>query len=273
MTTDVGIRRRLARFRHAEVGRSIVIALSHGMLMGRVPGLTGVKQRVGLVEQAAAAGVTGLILSPGQLRECADVLDAPGGPGVWLTTGWTNLWRSDEAAGLAQDYAEGTFREFVDPGTASAYGVDGCHVYLLVGAMDARVEADDVARVARYVQTAHEHGMPVLVEAMVRGPEVVGSEREPGHVAFAARVAAEVGADMLKLEYPGSSEALSAIVDDVPIPVLVLGGSRRPFHEVRAEAADVVLAGAHGIVYGRNVFQADDPERALADLVTVVLGN
>ena len=271
--TELGTRRRLARFRDGDTGRSIVIAMSHGMLMGRVPGLAGVKERAALVEKAVAAGVTGLILSPGQLRECADVLDAPGGPGVWLTAGWTNLWRSEEAAGVAQDYAEGTYREIVDPKTACALGADGCHVYLLLGAMDAQVEAEDVARVARYVQRAHEYGMPVLVEAMVRGPSVVGAEREPGHVAFAARVAAEVGADMLKIEYPGSSTALAGIVEDVSVPILVLGGSRRPFHEVRAEAADVVLSGAQGIVYGRNVFQADDPERALSDLVTVVLGN
>lgn len=271
--SEVGIRRRLARFADEETGRSLVVALSHGMLMGRVPGLTGVRERVRLVELAAQAGVTGLILSPGQLRECGEVLARPKGPGVWLTCGWTNLWRSDEAAGLAQDYAEGTYREVVDPETAVALGADGCHVYLLLGAMDAQVEADDVARVATYVQRAHEYGMPVLVEAMVRGPEAVGAEREPGHVAFAARVAAEVGADMLKLEFPGSSEALAGVVADVSVPVLVLGGSKRPFHEVRAEAADVVLAGAQGIVYGRNVFQADDPERALADLVAVVLGS
>ncbi|MQA79955.1 MAG: hypothetical protein GEV10_15975 [Streptosporangiales bacterium] len=271
--SDLGVRRRLARFRHPGTGRSLVIALSHGMLMGRVAGLAGVKTRIGLVERAIRAGVTGLILSPGQLRECADQLAAPGGPGVWLTAGWTNLWRSEEAAGLAQDYAEGTYRSVVDPQTASVLGADGCHVYLLVGAMDPQVEADDVERVARYIHRAHAHGMPVLVEAMVRGPEAVGTERDPGHVAFAARVAAELGADMLKIEYPGSGEELSRIVADVAVPVLVLGGSRRPFHEVRAEAADVVLSGAQGIVYGRNVFQADDPDRALADLVEVVLSD
>lgn len=271
--SELGIRRRLSRFADTRTGRSMVIAASHGMLMGRVAGLAGVKERVGLIERAVGAGVTGLILSPGQLRECADVVGAPGGPGVWLTVGWTNLWRSEEAAGLAQDYVDGTYREIVDPKTAVALGADGCHVYMLLGATDSQVEADDVARVATYVQRAHEYGMPVLVEAMVRGPAAVGAEREPGHVAFAARVAAEVGADMLKLEYPGSSESLAGVVADVSVPILVLGGSRRPFDEVRAEADDVVRAGAQGIVYGRNVFQADDPDQALADLVSVVLGS
>ncbi|MQA02734.1 MAG: hypothetical protein GEV07_08455 [Streptosporangiales bacterium] len=270
---ELGTRRRLARFADGATGRSLVIALSHGMLMGRVPGLAGVEERVGLVERAVRAGVTGLILSPGQLRECADLLAQPGGPGVWLTVGWTNLWRSDEAADLAHDYADGTYREVVDPKTAVALGADGCHVYLLLGATDPQVEADDVARVATYVQRAHEYGMPVLVEAMVRGPRAAGAERAPGHVAFAARIAAEVGADMLKLEYPGSADALAGVVADVAVPVLVLGGSKRPFDEVRAEATDVVRAGAQGVVYGRNVFQADDPDRALADLVEVVLDN
>src|SRR5690606_22935074 len=127
--------------------------------------------------------------SPGEMRESADTLTRPGAPPVWLTSGWTNLWRSEEASALGHEYATGTYRNVVDPVTAHRLGADGCHVYMLVGADDPETEADDVSRVARYINRAHEVGLPVLVEALVRGPRAVGSEHDPGHVAMATRMA------------------------------------------------------------------------------------
>lgn len=270
--SDLGQQRRLSRFVDAQSGRSVVIALSHGMLMGRVPGLAGVKERRALVADAIATGVTGLILSPGQMRECRDEIAGPDSPGIWLTSGWTNLWRSPEASAVTHDYATGTYRNVIDPRLANQIGADGCHVYLLIGADDPETEAADVERVATFINAAHAEGLPVLVEAMARGPRIKGEERTEGHVAMAARMAVELGADILKLEYPGSPDALRSIVNDVGVPVLVLGGSARPFEEVAAEAANVVRAGAQGIVYGRNVFQAPDPHQALTTLVQVVTG-
>lgn len=267
--SERGRTRRLARFAGAGSGRSFVVALSHGMLMGRVSGLDGVAKRRRLVAEAIKAGSTGLILSPGQMTECAEELGRPGCPGVWLTAGWTNLWRSPQAS-AGHSYSLGTYRNTIEPHAASRLGADGCHVYLLLGAEDPRVEGEDVERVARYIQSAREVGMPVLVEAMVRGPRIVGQERAPGNVAMAARMAAELGADMLKIEYPGSSEALASIVSDVNVPILVLGGAAKPFEEIAQEATEVIASGAQGIVYGRNVFQADDPGLALSRLVDVV---
>lgn len=268
--SDLGQARRLARFAGSNNGRSFVLALSHGMLMGRVNGIDGVEKRRGLVSAAIKAGVTGLILSPGQLKECAEQLTRPGAPGVWLTVGWTNLWRSPEASGSAHPYATGTYRNTVEPHVASRLGADGCHVYLLLGSEDPEVEAEDVQRVARYIHASHEVGLPVLVEAMARGPRIEGEEQSPGNVAMAARMAFELGADMLKIEYPGSQEQLASIVADVNVPILVLGGAAKPFDEIAEEASDVIAAGAQGIVYGRNVFQADDPGLALARLVKIV---
>jgi DhnA family fructose-bisphosphate aldolase class Ia len=54
------------------------------------------------------------------------------------------------------------------------------------------------------------------------------------------------------------------------VPVLVRGGGRIADDEVLRITADVLEAGAAGLVYGRNVIQHDDPSamtRALASLV------
>ena len=54
------------------------------------------------------------------------------------------------------------------------------------------------------------------------------------------------------------------------VPVLVRGGGRISDEEVLRITAEVLAAGAAGLVYGRNVIQHDDPTamtRALAALV------
>ncbi len=270
MKSQLGQARRLARFAPSDGGRSFVLALSHGMLMGRVPGINGVAERRELVSSAIKAGVTGLILSPGEMHESAAELSRPAAPGVWMTVGWTNLWRSPEATESVYGYGQGTFRTTVAPEVACAMGADGCHVYLLLGAEDPQTESEDVQRIAEYIHAAHALGLPVLVEAMARGPRLEGKEKEPGNVGTAARIAFELGADMLKIEYPGSREALESIVNDVDVPILVLGGAAKPFDEIAEEARAVIAAGAQGIVYGRNVFQADDPGLAIKQLVEIV---
>ena len=68
------------------------------------------------------------------------------------------------------------------------------------------------------------------------------------------------------------------------VPVLVRGGGRIADDEVMRITAEVLEAGALGLVYGRNVIQHDDPtamtralaalvhERATADAALALLG-
>lgn len=270
--TEFARQRRLARFTSPASGRAVVLAMSHGLLAGPLPGIEGVESRRNLVTTAVDAGVTGLILSTGQISEAGDLVTGPQAPGLFVTSGWTSLWRSDQASAIGHEYSRGAYRNILDPKTVLAKGADAAHVYLLLGDDDPEREANEVERIARFVESSHEVGLPVLVEGLVRGPKVVGAEQAAGHVATVARMAAEAGADMLKLEYPGSAEALAQIVQDVAVPVIVLGGSKRGFDEILEQARGVVKAGALGVVYGRNIFQSDDPADSLRRVIDTVLG-
>ena len=52
--------------------------------------------------------------------------------------------------------------------------------------------------------------------------------------------------------------------------VLALGASKCSEEEALAKARKAMQAGARGVVFGRNVFQSDDPARFLQSLVGVV---
>lgn len=269
---DFAIKRRLAQLTDPTSGRSVILALSHGLLAGPLPGIEGAGKRRDLVEDATDAGVSGLILSAGEIRESSDLMSVSTAPGLAVTAGWTSLWRSDQAPGITHDYARGAYRNILDPSSVLAHGGDVAHVYLLIGDQDPEREADEFERIARFIEEAHRIGLPVLVEGLVRGVGVVGQEKAPGYVATVARMAAESGADMLKIEFPGSAAALERIVADVAVPVIVLGGGKKPFAEILEEARGVVDAGAQGVVYGRNIFQSDKPRESLERLVEIVLG-
>jgi len=87
---------------------------------------------------------------------------------------------------------------------------------------------------------------------------------DPKWLNLHTRMAAELGADVVKTDYSGDTASMRSVVEKCPIPILVLGGSR---HASDKHALDVVrevaAAGAAGVFFGRNVFQADNMTKFL----------
>lgn len=103
-----------------------------------------------------------------------------------------------------------------------------------------------------------------------RGPQIADS-RAPELVAHAASLAADLGADIVKTDYPGTPEQMADVVRACPIPVIVAGGPRTADTEaVLAQVSDALRGGAAGVAMGRNVFQAERPGRTAAAIARLV---
>jgi class I fructose-bisphosphate aldolase len=90
---------------------------------------------------------------------------------------------------------------------------------------------------------------------------------DPAQVAHAARVVAELGADLVKVPYTGSAETFRHVVSGCFAPVVIAGGEKSSsWREVKASVAEAMRAGAAGVCIGRNVFQHHDPAAAISDL-------
>ena len=90
-------------------------------------------------------------------------------------------------------------------------------------------------------------------------------------LAHAARIAAELGADIIKLPIPADDDVLSEITRGLCVPVVVAGGSRDPDTRaflVRVEQA--LEAGARGVAVGRNIFQHERPEALMRAVSRIV---
>jgi DhnA family fructose-bisphosphate aldolase class Ia len=91
--------------------------------------------------------------------------------------------------------------------------------------------------------------------------EKIESEFDVKHVKHAARVGAELGADMVKVNYTGSPDSFREVVEGCPVPVVIAGGEKVETDEELLEMVRGSLeAGGAGASIGRNAFQHVDPE-------------
>jgi DhnA family fructose-bisphosphate aldolase class Ia len=82
----------------------------------------------------------------------------------------------------------------------------------------------------------------------------------------------EVGVDIIKTFYTGSSETFAQVVETAaPALVVAAGGPRLETDaDVLRMAHDVVRAGAAGITFGRNVWQSENTGRIIHALRHIV---
>ncbi|MDT7726139.1 MAG: 2-amino-4,5-dihydroxy-6-oxo-7-(phosphooxy)heptanoate synthase [Actinomycetota bacterium] len=125
--------------------------------------------------------------------------------------------------------------------------------------MGSREEATQVADLARVAEVCDRWGIPLLAMMYARGPEIE-DPADPALVTHSATLAADLGADLVKVSYPGSEEAMGELVRACPVPIVVAGGPPVEHKkDLLARVGSVVRAGAAGVAIGRNIFRAPRP--------------
>lgn len=153
-------------------------------------------------------------------------------------------------------------------------GADAVGYTLYVGSS---VQAQDIAQLREVRRDCDRFGMPLIVWGYPRGEFVdkKGGKDCPFAIEYAARVANEMGADVVKLNFPNVSddvrklqpkpynelkltplEAMKRIVSSAGKTLVILsGGSKAPDADVLSKTKTAMLAGASGVIFGRNIWQ------------------
>ena len=240
-------------------GRTLILPVDHGLTLGRIEGLEDPVARVdGLLDLPS----DGLLMAPGLTRLTADRFARRDAPARLLTldTFFRLPGETTAGTGLAASVEQ-----------AARLGVDAVKLFMAWN-VPSTERASTLARIAEVVRRAEEFDLPVMLE-----PIVVGEERTPEAIAIegdGARAALEVGADIIKVAYPGP-ELMAAWSAELRIPLVILGGPRTGEPDaVLTLAEEAVEHGARGIVIGRNVWQRppDVTRRLMGRLYEIVHG-
>lgn len=253
---DCGKNIRLNRVLGGSEHRALVVAFDHALVLGPIP---GTEDPLGKIGQFAQAKVDALLLNLGLIRTFASSTIVGRIPALIARLDWTTVWSAmgENGGGALQSTL------LARPEEALRQGADAVLTYLVVGTGDAEFEMKEITRNAEIARECERVGIPLIVESLARGKDVQ-NPGDPKWLNLHTRMAAELGADCVKTDYSGDVASMRSVVKGCPIPILVLGGNR---HASDKHALDVVrevaAAGAAGVFFGRNVFQADDMTRFL----------
>jgi DhnA family fructose-bisphosphate aldolase class Ia len=226
-------------------GTLFIIALDHPQSFGPMPGL---EKPEAAIQRCARPEVDGFILNPGMARFLGEgdlarkklILRTSVG-GSMLASSYTNVHTN-----------------VVSPEMAVALGADAVVMMLVMGGEDYR----SLQQVGRDIDAYHRAGLPCIVEILA---DDFQRTNETAIQAAGARIAAELGADLVKVFHTPEFEA---VVSGCPVPAILAGGPKGV--QIEQMAKDAVRAGVKGFAFGRNVFQHPEPATIIASLARIL---
>jgi fructose-bisphosphate aldolase, class I len=149
----------------------------------------------------------------------------------------------------------------------------GADAMAIAGFVHGATEADNLRVVAENVREAVAYDLPVIFHVYPRDPSGNVSFL-PEDIAWAARCAVEVGADVVKTPYCGDVKAHAQIVADCPIPLVAAGGPQTgTLADALETMSQAVRSGARGATIGRNVWGFENIGAAVQAFKAVIHDN
>jgi class I fructose-bisphosphate aldolase len=131
----------------------------------------------------------------------------------------------------------------------------GADAFAVAAFVRGATEADYLRVVADYVREAARFDIPLICHIYPRNPSTGQIQFEPEDIAWAARCAVEVGADVVKVPYCGDVQAYAQIVADSTVPLVAAGGPQcKTLRQALTMMSEVVQSGARGATIGRNIW-------------------
>ena len=242
---------RMERLINRKTRKTVIIPMDHGVTVGPIKGLTDMGKTVDLVALGGANAVIGHM-----------GLALHGHRGYGRDVGL--ILHLSASTCLAPDPNHKVLVNSVE--RAIKMGADGVSVHINVGADN---EAAMLADLGDVSQKCMEWGMPLLAMMYARG-HGIEDETDVEAVKIAARVGAELGADIIKTVYTGDAESFREVVEGCPVPVVIAGGSKLGDLETLKMIEGAMQAGAAGLSIGRNAFQHEHPDRLVKAACAIV---
>jgi class I fructose-bisphosphate aldolase len=205
-------------------------------------------------------------------------------PLILKVNGKTDVPPSDEAFSTTNASVEDAVR----------LGADAVGYTLYVGSPR---QGEDLHQLQGVREDCDRYGMPLVIWAYPRGRDI---DKKGGQLSFyaidyAARMAMEMGADVVKLNFPkldpDKAKDSPAPYNDMDVPVedavsqivasagrslvVLSGGSKTDDETVIGHTKAILEAGGSGVIFGRNVWQREwnDAIEIIAQIKQTLLDN
>jgi len=257
---------RLQRLFHPTSGRTLIVAIDHA-LFNNTAFLPGIERMDTAVAKVAAAGAEGVLLSVG---EAPHLQSLPGRlkPALMLRADPANFYNNEAPVSRLH------CRVF-DNAVEIALRLDAACILLNLMQIDEHPEmlSQCVENILKVKNDCDRFGMPLGIEPLSFKKTSSGyvGDGDPNRVTTLARMAAELGADIIKTDSTDPEEEFQRVVEAASgVPVTVRGGSRASDAEVLEHTERLVKQGVAGLIYGRNVIQHESPAQMTRALQAVL---
>src|SRR5512146_3587127 len=251
----IGKKIRMERIVDRNSRKTVIVPMDHGVTVGPIPGLIQIPPTANLI---AEGGANAAVVHRGAAMF--------GHRGYGKDLGL--ILHLSASTALAPDSNRKVLVATVED--ALQMGADAVSIHVNLGADDEAQMLRDFGTVSSSCQ---RWGMPLLSMIYTRGPKIK-NEYDVRYVRHAARVGAEMGADIVKVPYTGSPETFRDVVEGCASPVVIAGGEKMESDEqVLRMLRDAVAAGGAGASIGRNVFEHRSPATMVKAIVAIVHGG
>ncbi len=245
---ESGKKRRLKRILRDD-NRTVIVPMDHGVTIGPVKGLVNMQ---GIVDKLLLGGVDAVVIN----RGIAKSVDNGNAGLIVHLFGSTNHCPDPNSKVQICSVAD-----------AVRLGADAVSVHVNIGSEQ---EAQMLSTMGKVACECDDYGMPLLAMMYPRGPSIK-NQHALDVVAHAARVGAELGADIVKTNYTGDAESFKEVVSCCHVPVIIAGGPKvETVRDVLQMVSDSLKAGGVGVSIGRNVFQHEDPTKMVKAISALV---
>ncbi|MGQ4916024.1 MAG: class I fructose-bisphosphate aldolase [Candidatus Asgardarchaeia archaeon] len=246
---------RFGRIMNYKDNRSVIIAMDHGLSDGV---LEGIEQPSETIKRVIAGGADAMILNPGIIKQNSEIISRNLGAIMRADFIFTALSPSKKEGNDVIATVERALR----------IGADAIIVNGFIGSEN---ERKSISYLSLLVDECDLWDMPIVAEMK---PEGVDKPWDAKYVKVAARVASELGVDLIKTYYTGDPKSFKEVIDSTPTPIVILGGPRLDsLLKVFQMVSDAVSAGAAGIAFGRNIWHKRDPKPMVQAMVDIIHNN
>ena len=248
----IGKKIRLERIIDRNSHKTVIIPMDHGVTVGPIEGLADMRDTISKI---VAGGANAILMHKGIVRAGHRGTGDDIGLIIHLSAG-TSLSPDPNAKELVCTVEE-----------AIKLGADAVSLHINIGA---QTDKEMLGQIGHISERCMEWQMPLVAMMYTRGANIK-DEYDVKNVKIAARIGAELGADIVKVVYTGSVDSFAEVVNGCPVPVVIAGGAKMDSDEDIFKMVEGALAaGAAGVSIGRNAFQHKSPTKMVQALSKMV---